>query len=154
MRARAAIILIQNDKIALIERHRQGLHYFAFPGGKIEAGETPAQAAVRETQEELGLKVKVSRMVAEVWYLGNPQYYFLAEAMGGRFGYGSGSEMSSSLETKKGAYLPVWMELEQLVSQPVLPKLIAEYVHKAQQEGWPGTTLVVTNQPPDETGQP
>jgi len=109
---------------------------------------------VRETQEELGLKVEVGRMVAEVWYLGNPQYYFLAEAMGGRFGHGSGSEMSSSLETKKGTYLPVWMELDQLVNQPVLPKLMAEYLHKALQGGWPGTPLVVTDQSPDETGQP
>ena len=151
MRARAAVILIQNDKIALIERHRQGLHYFAFPGGKIESGETPAQAAVRETREELGLKIKVFRMVAEVWYLGNPQYYYLAEAMGGWFGHGSGSEMSSSLETKKGTYLPVWMGLDQLVNQPVLPKLMAEYVHKATHEGWPDTPLLVTDQPPDKT---
>ncbi len=152
MRARAAVILIQNDKIALIERHRQGLHYFAFPGGKIEGEETPAQAAGRETQEELGLSVKVGRMVAEIWYLGNPQYYFLAEPIGGRFGHGTGSEMSSSPATKKGTYLPVWLGLDQLVNQPVLPKLMAKYVLMAQQGGWPGTPLVVTDQPPDQTG--
>lgn len=79
MKARAAIILILEDKIALIERYRRGVHYFVFPGGKIDEGETPAQAAKRETKEELGLEVEIGRMVAEVWYLGSPQYYFSAQ---------------------------------------------------------------------------
>lgn len=30
-----------------------------FPGGKIESGETPEQAAIREAREETGLKVEV-----------------------------------------------------------------------------------------------
>lgn len=29
---------------------------YGFPGGKIEAGESPAEAVVRETEEELGVK--------------------------------------------------------------------------------------------------
>ncbi len=36
------------------------------PGGKVEAGETHAAALVRECQEELGLKVKVSGLIATV----------------------------------------------------------------------------------------
>jgi hypothetical protein len=31
MSYRAAIILLQGNKVALIERHRAGLHYFTFP---------------------------------------------------------------------------------------------------------------------------
>ncbi len=33
-------------------------HRWEFPGGKIEPGETPAQAAVREVREELGMAVR------------------------------------------------------------------------------------------------
>lgn len=31
---------------------------YGFPGGKIEAGESPTEAVVRETEEELGVAIK------------------------------------------------------------------------------------------------
>lgn len=33
--------------------------YWEFPGGKVESGESPAQAAVRECREEAGLTVRI-----------------------------------------------------------------------------------------------
>ena len=39
MRIRAGIVLIQDRKVALIERHRAGLDYFVFPGGGVDEGE-------------------------------------------------------------------------------------------------------------------
>jgi len=75
---RAVALLIENDRVALIERHRAGRHYFTFPGGGVGTSETPEQTVVREMQEETGLLVTVTRLIAEVWYKGNQQYYFLA----------------------------------------------------------------------------
>lgn len=150
MKARAAVILIQNDKIALIERNRSGRHYFVFPGGKIESGESPAIAAGRESKEELGLDVKIGPMVAEVWYQGSPQYYFLADRIDGQFGHSTGAEMSSLPGSKKGTYLPVWMRVDELPDQLVLPKLMAEFVWKSHHTSWPEHPLVVTEPPPDE----
>ena len=39
-----------------------------FPGGKIEVGETPQQALIREIQEELTVKVKVGKLIDTIEY--------------------------------------------------------------------------------------
>ncbi len=93
MSYRAAIVLLRDNKVALIERYRAGMHYFAFPGGHVEPGESPEEAAVREAKEELGLDVSIQRLLAEIWWRDRPQYYYLVEAKGGEFGSGTGEEM-------------------------------------------------------------
>lgn len=45
-----------------------------FPGGKIEPGETPEQAIVREIQEELAVSIAVERHVVDVTY-DYPQFH-------------------------------------------------------------------------------
>ncbi len=39
-----------------------------FPGGKIEPGETPEQALVREIREELDTEITVGRLITQVEY--------------------------------------------------------------------------------------
>jgi 8-oxo-dGTP pyrophosphatase MutT (NUDIX family) len=63
MRVRAGIVLIRDGKVALIERHRAGLDYFVFPGGGVDEGESPEQAAIREAMEELGVQVAIKQKI-------------------------------------------------------------------------------------------
>lgn len=71
-RARVFVVTA-TGRVALIERRRQGLHYWAVPGGGIEPGESPEEAARREVHEELGLDVvldrEVDRQGSQVFYV-------------------------------------------------------------------------------------
>jgi len=60
MRNRASVVIVENNKVALIRRVREGLVYYVFPGGGIENGETPEEASKREAFEELGEEVQVN----------------------------------------------------------------------------------------------
>lgn len=60
-------IVINNNQILLLKKIKypfQGL--LSFPGGKIEFGETPAQAAVREIEEESGIKTYFMKHIGVV----------------------------------------------------------------------------------------
>jgi len=57
-------VIIKDGKVLLTRRvntPQQGL--WTFPGGFVDAGEDPAQAAQRECFEETGLRVKVTGLV-------------------------------------------------------------------------------------------
>ena len=65
-----AAIIRSNGKILICRRGEGGncAHLWEFPGGKIEAGETPFQCIVREIQEELLLEIKPLHVVDEYAY--------------------------------------------------------------------------------------
>jgi 8-oxo-dGTP diphosphatase len=53
-----AVALIAQDRRVLLQRRREDREFgglWEFPGGKIEAGESPESALLREVAEELGI---------------------------------------------------------------------------------------------------
>jgi 8-oxo-dGTP diphosphatase len=65
-----AALIEDNDKV-LIARRKQGkamAGFWEFPGGKIEAGETPEQCLARELFEEFGVRAEIGVFVAESIY--------------------------------------------------------------------------------------
>ena len=123
MRDRGSVVIIENDKVGLIKRIRDGSVYYVFPGGGIEKGETPEEAAKREAFEELGVEVKVNECLAKIEYNGT-QYFFLSEIINGTFGTGQGEEYTDKGRAR-GIYLPIWKDVNMLSSFNVKPREVA-----------------------------
>ena len=64
-----AAVIFQGDTIYATQRgYGPWRDYWEFPGGKIEPGETPEQALIREIREELDVGVTVLAPLAQVEY--------------------------------------------------------------------------------------
>ena len=63
-----AVIKDDQGRLLLIKRgHEPGAGLWSLPGGRIEPGETDAQALVREMREETGLAVEAGPLLGSVW---------------------------------------------------------------------------------------
>ncbi len=62
-----AAIIREGERIFATQRgYGDYKDWWEFPGGKVEAGETPEKALVREIQEELNTTINVDRFLATV----------------------------------------------------------------------------------------
>jgi 8-oxo-dGTP diphosphatase len=62
-----AVVKDGQGRLLLIKRgHEPGAGLWSLPGGRIEPGETDAEALVREMLEETGLKVAPGRLLGSV----------------------------------------------------------------------------------------
>lgn len=62
----SAAIIVQGDRVLMVRRRmREGELMWQFPAGAIEPGESPEEAAARETLEETGLTVEAVKLLGE-----------------------------------------------------------------------------------------
>jgi 8-oxo-dGTP diphosphatase len=63
----AGVVCVRGDEVLLIKRGRPPmLGQWSLPGGKIAWGETAAEAALRELQEETGVKAEIVGLIDAV----------------------------------------------------------------------------------------
>jgi len=110
-----AVVRDQDGRLLLIRRaHAPSMGLWSVPGGRVEAGETPAQAAAREVLEETGLHVDVERLLATVQIGDYLVHDFAAVVRGG------------TLQAGDDASEVRWCSFEDAELLPLTPGLLDE----------------------------
>ena len=68
IRVVAAVIRRENKIFATARGYGEFKGQWEFPGGKIEPGETPQQALIREIKEEIETEIKVGELIDTIEY--------------------------------------------------------------------------------------
>lgn len=85
----AAAIIQQDGKYLITRRHKHSHlgHLWEFPGGKLEAEESPEACIVRECREEIGVEIKPLQLFKEIKHQYPDRsihlYFFLCEILSG-----------------------------------------------------------------------
>ncbi len=89
--AATALLTDAEKRILLVLRNRQpGIHKWGLPGGFVENGESPAEAAARELEEETGLIASPGKLI-NVIYQESDFYKTALLIIGYRFGSYTGN---------------------------------------------------------------
>jgi 8-oxo-dGTP diphosphatase len=112
-----AVVRDAGGRLLLVRRGRPPAEgRWSVPGGRIEPGETAAEAAAREVREETGLEVEVGPVLITA-LIGDGTYRvqdFAANVVGGE------------LEAGDDAAEVRWVEAADLSSMPLAPGLLEE----------------------------
>ena len=120
-RAVGAIVLRADGAVLLVQRARPPLAgTWSLPGGKVEAGETLAEAVVREVREETGLLVEAGEVVDVVRLASEGQAYEIHEIacteLGGRLSAGDDASAARWARPEDLAGLGVTLEVMRVVA--------------------------------------
>jgi mutator protein MutT len=115
---RVRAIIIEQDKILLINRIKGSNSYWVIPGGAVEPGESHEQAVKRECFEELGINIEVQnlflqRIADKPEAKGQQEFFYLCNIIDGQIGTGQGPEFQVGTQYK-GEYRIKWINLKDL----------------------------------------
>ncbi|MCG7382955.1 NUDIX hydrolase [Paenibacillus sp. ACRRY] len=123
----AAVVINDLNEILLIKGPRRG---WEMPGGQVEVGESLRSAAIRETKEEAGIDIEITRFCGVFQNVEESivNTLFLAKPIGGQL-----TVSKESLETK---YFPVeealrlvtWKNFRQRIEYCLKPEMQPFYI--------------------------
>lgn len=139
-KVRAVAVVMHEGKILLMHRMSGEKEYYVFPGGKVEQGETPELAVLREILEEASLEVVVDKLLYHLTYdSGEQQYFYLGNYVSGDPKLGEGNEMEMmKTGSKHGAqsFNPVWFDASALAPLLLYPLEIKDLLIEDMQNGY------------------
>lgn len=139
MRRAVRTIVIKDDKLLVMHRNKFGTEYETLPGGKIEVGETPEQALVREVDEETTIAITNHRLVF-IEDAGDPygtQYVYLCDYVSGEPQLKENGEESLINKMGQNLYEPKWVALSDLPTLPFLSEKLKQAILAAASTSFP-----------------
>lgn len=128
-----AVIFNDNDQLLMVERHKNGEHYYVLPGGHVDKDETPEQAVVREVHEETGLDVEVEKLLYTSTddIAHHDQRIFLCRYQGGEPELQPDSIEARAQEAGEPQdWLPAWFTFDELRDKQVYPQALLKYLEE------------------------
>jgi 8-oxo-dGTP pyrophosphatase MutT (NUDIX family) len=119
---RAVAVVERGGRLPLIRRRRGPLEYAVLPGGGVEPGETPAQAVLRELEEECGLSGTVARLLLEADHDGRRASYFEVVGTDGEPVLGG---VERFLHSERNSYEHIWVRRSELADVRLRPEGLA-----------------------------
>ncbi len=109
-----AAIIMQGNEVLIQERPEGKIMagYWEFPGGKIEAGELPEAALIREMEEELGIRIEAPKAYSFLSYLRDEKHILVLVYMC--------TKWQGNPEGRDGQKW-VWCEKDKLADYRLLP---------------------------------
>lgn len=76
----AGVVCLRGEEVLLIRRGKPPrLGQWSIPGGRIEPGETVAEAALRELREETGVEARLLGLIDVIDYIDAERHYVLID---------------------------------------------------------------------------
>ena len=134
MKKRVRSIIIENNKILLIKRTKPDSMYWVIPGGAVENAEADKEALVRECKEELGIDIKINKLLLKInsqksETKGQKEFFYLCDIVGGSIGSGQGPEFQQD-STYVGKYKIEWRNIKDLGKIDLKPKEIKDLIYR------------------------
>ena len=112
-------IVINDEKLLVIKRVRDGQEYFVLPGGHVDKGETAREASARETLEETGVTCAPVRLLYKTKFKELESFYYCS--------YKSGTVRP---ERTDGTVEPMWLDINELKNTDLRPNVIRDQLVK------------------------
>ena len=123
---RAGAVVVDRGRVLLVSMQPPGQpRWWHFPGGGIEPGETPKEAAIRELFEETGLHATDAVEFLHAGVHGGYHQYFLMTCEDLTIGAVSGPELEYAADAD---FRAEWVPIADLPTMPVWPRCVAEHL--------------------------